>query len=129
MQYACRKTLADSRPRVRGRFAKNDELGDIGRNGCGNHEDDKDEEFSLFSTQIPADQQRKVCIWFNIMQPFFFLLLCVDHQILIGRKNISLQFQKTHVIMIRIVIIMVTYVPDEFTVLFFGFLGGCKRRR
>lgn len=26
MQYACRKTLADSRPRVRGRFAKNDEL-------------------------------------------------------------------------------------------------------
>jgi len=28
LQYACRKTLADSRPRVRGRFAKNmdDEL-------------------------------------------------------------------------------------------------------
>lgn len=26
IQYACRKTLADSRPRVRGRFAKNDEL-------------------------------------------------------------------------------------------------------
>lgn len=28
MQYACRKTLADSRPRVRGRFAKNDEVGE-----------------------------------------------------------------------------------------------------
>lgn len=28
MQYACRKTLADSRPRVRGRFAKNDEFGE-----------------------------------------------------------------------------------------------------
>lgn len=24
-QYACRKTLADSRPRIRGRFAKNEE--------------------------------------------------------------------------------------------------------
>lgn len=27
-QYACRKTLADSRPRVRGRFARNDEIED-----------------------------------------------------------------------------------------------------
>ncbi|XP_019180551.1 PREDICTED: uncharacterized protein LOC109175683 isoform X2 [Ipomoea nil] len=27
IKYACRKTLADSRPRVRGRFAKNDERG------------------------------------------------------------------------------------------------------
>nr|GMD75446.1 probable serine/threonine-protein kinase ndrD isoform X4 [Ipomoea batatas] len=27
IKYACRKTLADSRPRVRGRFAKNDEFG------------------------------------------------------------------------------------------------------
>ncbi|KZV34020.1 hypothetical protein F511_02793 [Dorcoceras hygrometricum] len=60
IKYACRKTLADSRPRVRGRFARNDELGDIGRSGGSSHEDDKDEEFSLFSTQIPADQQRKV---------------------------------------------------------------------
>lgn len=25
-QYVCRKTLADSRPRIRGRFAKNDEI-------------------------------------------------------------------------------------------------------
>lgn len=28
MQYACRKTLADNRPRVRGRFARNDEPGE-----------------------------------------------------------------------------------------------------
>ncbi|XP_073128512.1 uncharacterized protein [Henckelia pumila] len=62
IKYACRKTLADSRPRVRGRFAKNDELGDLGRSGGSNHEDDKDDEFSLFSTQIPADQQRKVAV-------------------------------------------------------------------
>lgn len=25
-QYECRKTLADSRPRIRGRFARNDEI-------------------------------------------------------------------------------------------------------
>lgn len=44
LQYACRKTLADSRPRVRGRFAKNvdDELpvAVLGRK----REDDDDEE-------------------------------------------------------------------------------------
>ncbi|KAL1551934.1 zinc finger protein CONSTANS-like isoform X1 [Salvia divinorum] len=28
-KYACRKTLADTRPRVRGRFARNDEAGEI----------------------------------------------------------------------------------------------------
>jgi len=44
LQHACRKTLADSRPRVRGRFAKNmdDELpvAVLGRK----REDDDDEE-------------------------------------------------------------------------------------
>lgn len=42
VQYACRKTLADSRPRVRGRFAKNDDFGDVtvARPSMGNHEDD-----------------------------------------------------------------------------------------
>lgn len=28
-QYECRKTLADSRPRIRGRFARNDEIESI----------------------------------------------------------------------------------------------------
>lgn len=46
MQYACRKTLADSRPRVRGRFAKNDELGEMSRGAYGNHEEDTDEDVS-----------------------------------------------------------------------------------
>lgn len=45
-QYACRKTLADSRPRVRGRFAKNmdDDIPTalLGRK----REDDEDEEVS-----------------------------------------------------------------------------------
>ena len=46
MQYACRKTLADSRPRVRGRFAKNDEFGETTttRTTCSNHEEDTDED-------------------------------------------------------------------------------------
>lgn len=44
VQYACRKTLADSRPRVRGRFAKNDDFGEAHRPACSNHEEDDDEE-------------------------------------------------------------------------------------
>ncbi|CAK7327312.1 unnamed protein product [Dovyalis caffra] len=44
IKYACRKTLADSRPRVRGRFAKNDDFGEIHRTVCDHHEDDEDEE-------------------------------------------------------------------------------------
>lgn len=43
MQYACRKTLADSRPRVRGRFAKNDEVELPVKQDGGKHEDDDEE--------------------------------------------------------------------------------------
>lgn len=46
LQYACRKTLADSRPRVRGRFAKNDELGEARRPNSTHHEYEDDEEVS-----------------------------------------------------------------------------------
>ena len=44
VQYACRKTLADSRPRVRGRFAKNDDFGDTHRPTSSNHEEDDEED-------------------------------------------------------------------------------------
>ncbi|XP_024931284.1 uncharacterized protein LOC107422801 isoform X2 [Ziziphus jujuba] len=44
IKYACRKTLADSRPRVRGRFAKNDDFGETPRPACSNHEEEEDEE-------------------------------------------------------------------------------------
>lgn len=37
IKYACRKTLADSRPRVRGRFAKNEEFGEAARPGSVNN--------------------------------------------------------------------------------------------
>lgn len=43
-QYACRKTLADSRPRVRGRFAKNDDFGETQRLNSSSHEEDDDDE-------------------------------------------------------------------------------------
>jgi hypothetical protein len=45
VQYACRKTLADSRPRVRGRFAKNDDFGENQRAASSNHEDDDEVRF------------------------------------------------------------------------------------
>lgn len=44
-QYACRKTLADSRPRVRGRFAKNDEFCEPNRQASSSHhEEDNDDD-------------------------------------------------------------------------------------
>ncbi|KAF6144447.1 hypothetical protein GIB67_024674, partial [Kingdonia uniflora] len=43
IKYACRKTLADSRPRVRGRFAKNDDFGEMTRANCSSHDEDDDE--------------------------------------------------------------------------------------
>ncbi|GER51135.1 CCT motif family protein [Striga asiatica] len=45
-QYECRKTLADSRPRIRGRFARNDETEKTGQSQweqSGVDEDDEDE--------------------------------------------------------------------------------------
>ncbi|CAL9207909.1 unnamed protein product [Musa hybrid cultivar] len=42
IKYACRKTLADSRPRVRGRFAKNDEFGEMTKPSSRNHEMDEE---------------------------------------------------------------------------------------
>ncbi|KAF8412217.1 hypothetical protein HHK36_000177 [Tetracentron sinense] len=48
-QYACRKTLADSRLRVRGRFARNDETGEIPKvSGFNRNEEDEDELWVIF---------------------------------------------------------------------------------
>ncbi|KAK1588058.1 hypothetical protein Q3G72_023774 [Acer saccharum] len=47
IKYACRKTLADSRPRIRGRFARNDEIEknpQVQWSHIGMEEDDEDEE-------------------------------------------------------------------------------------
>ncbi|GAB2294326.1 hypothetical protein Dimus_028536 [Dionaea muscipula] len=47
IKYACRKTLADSRPRVRGRFAKNDDFGESRRHVRGHHDEDDYEEVTV----------------------------------------------------------------------------------
>ncbi|KAK1421084.1 hypothetical protein QVD17_23174 [Tagetes erecta] len=50
IKYACRKTLADSRPRVRGRFAKNEEFGEHHRNST--HEEDTDEDVKSMHVSV-----------------------------------------------------------------------------
>ncbi|CAN8295643.1 unnamed protein product [Cochlearia groenlandica] len=44
IKYACRKTLADSRPRVRGRFAKNDEFCEPNRQASSSHHEEDDDD-------------------------------------------------------------------------------------
>ncbi|KAF5478219.1 hypothetical protein F2P56_004800 [Juglans regia] len=43
IKYACRKTLADSRPRIRGRFARNDETSEISKTACSTSIEDEDD--------------------------------------------------------------------------------------
>ncbi|GAB4850850.1 hypothetical protein Ancab_030151 [Ancistrocladus abbreviatus] len=70
IKYACRKTLADSRPRVRGRFAKNDDFGEAHRQNSGHHEEEDYDEVSpnfhvqkeqrcLF-TQLPVKEDEEL---------------------------------------------------------------------
>lgn len=59
-QYACRKTLADSRPRIRGRFARNDEIDkntsiQWSQNG-GDEEEEEDENwFTILDSLVAAN--------------------------------------------------------------------------
>ncbi|KAE9616641.1 hypothetical protein Lal_00034734 [Lupinus albus] len=60
IKYACRKTLADSRPRIRGRFARNDEIVTNPHVqwshiiGDGEEADDEDENWdNFFNTIVP----------------------------------------------------------------------------
>ncbi|KAI3421493.1 uncharacterized protein J3R85_012178 [Psidium guajava] len=48
IKYACRKTLADNRPRIRGRFARNDETGDVPKVPSSARDDDDDELWMAF---------------------------------------------------------------------------------
>ncbi|KAF5768178.1 putative transcription factor C2C2-CO-like family [Helianthus annuus] len=57
IKYACRKTLADSRPRVRGRFAKNDEFGEHHRNSCNTHEEDTDEDVKSMHVMVKEEEK------------------------------------------------------------------------
>ncbi|CAN6460395.1 unnamed protein product [Victoria cruziana] len=56
IKYACRKTLADSRPRVRGRFAKNDDFNDAAAPNSRRPYDDDEEEVSYtVRSSFPVD--------------------------------------------------------------------------
>lgn len=61
-QYACRKTLADSRPRVRGRFARNEDHGESSAQAPWNQIEDEDDEenwMHLFDVNyIPIPQRQ-----------------------------------------------------------------------
>ncbi|KAK9123694.1 hypothetical protein Sjap_013296 [Stephania japonica] len=55
IKYACRKTLADSRPRIRGRFAKNDEIEEISQaKWCQLSKDENEEDGDVWLNFIDA---------------------------------------------------------------------------
>ncbi|KAG4381795.1 hypothetical protein GLYMA_15G219800v4 [Glycine max] len=59
IKYACRKTLADSRPRIRGRFARNDEIDknttlQWSQIGAGEEEDEEDENWVTMLDSLVA---------------------------------------------------------------------------
>ncbi|TKY48469.1 Zinc finger protein CONSTANS 4 [Spatholobus suberectus] len=59
IKYACRKTLADSRPRIRGRFARNDEMDknstvQWSQIGGGEEEDEEDENWVTILDSLVA---------------------------------------------------------------------------
>ncbi|KAJ6962377.1 hypothetical protein NC652_001135 [Populus alba x Populus x berolinensis] len=43
IKYACRKTLADNRPRIRGRFARNEETGETPKVACSTRDENEEE--------------------------------------------------------------------------------------
>ncbi|KAK7404638.1 hypothetical protein VNO78_05593 [Psophocarpus tetragonolobus] len=60
IKYACRKTLADSRPRIRGRFARNDEIAtnppvQWSHMGTGEEEDEEENWANFFDSLVPAN--------------------------------------------------------------------------
>ncbi|XP_027927306.1 zinc finger protein CONSTANS-like [Vigna unguiculata] len=60
IKYACRKTLADSRPRIRGRFARNDEIdknSSIQWSQSGGDEEDEEDEnwFTILDSLVAAN--------------------------------------------------------------------------
>ncbi|WVZ04164.1 hypothetical protein V8G54_024970 [Vigna mungo] len=61
IKYACRKTLADSRPRIRGRFAKNEEIAmnppvQWSHMGTGEEEDEEEDNWAnFFDSIVPAN--------------------------------------------------------------------------
>ncbi|KAK8947595.1 Zinc finger protein CONSTANS-LIKE 5 [Platanthera guangdongensis] len=70
IQYACRKTLADSRHRVRGRFAKNEEFSEAAVHNYDGEEEEgevmmKEEELMFNSSGILSTDSEVNCFQYN----------------------------------------------------------------
>ncbi|KAI9075128.1 hypothetical protein K1719_020575 [Acacia pycnantha] len=59
IKYACRKTLADNRPRIRGRFARNDETGENSKGSCSTRNEEEDE----FWLEGMHEEQEQMMTW------------------------------------------------------------------
>ncbi|KAG5029980.1 Zinc finger protein CONSTANS-LIKE 3 [Glycine soja] len=55
IKYACRKTLADNRPRIRGRFARNDEASETPKVSCSTRDED-DVDFWMKELRLHEEQ-------------------------------------------------------------------------
>ncbi|XWS38333.1 hypothetical protein CRYUN_Cryun19dG0122300 [Craigia yunnanensis] len=51
IKYECRKILADKRPRIRGRFARNDETVEIPKAACSTRDEDEDDLWALHGVE------------------------------------------------------------------------------
>ncbi|XWS61746.1 hypothetical protein CRYUN_Cryun07bG0152100 [Craigia yunnanensis] len=51
IKYACRKTLADNRPRIRGRFARNDETVENPKAACSTRDEDDDDLWAVHEVE------------------------------------------------------------------------------
>ncbi|TYH41867.1 hypothetical protein ES332_D11G023600v1, partial [Gossypium tomentosum] len=62
IKYACRKTIADNRPRIRGRFARNDETVEIQKAPCSTRHE---EEFELWALHEVEDETMAIGTFMN----------------------------------------------------------------
>ncbi|KAM0046222.1 putative transcription factor C2C2-CO-like family [Helianthus debilis subsp. tardiflorus] len=76
IKYACRKTLADNRPRIRGRFARNDEPGELPK--------------STTFHQYGVDDE----LW--VIHPISYILVLKMHNHLVLLYKLFLQFPIQH---------------------------------
>ncbi|TQE06987.1 hypothetical protein C1H46_007377 [Malus baccata] len=56
IKYACRKTLADNRPRIRGRFARNDETEEIFKAACSSNREEDEDEFWVEGFNVEEEE-------------------------------------------------------------------------
>lgn len=78
MQYACRKSLADKRPRVRGRFARNDESTEHPSHGNGHKLEDDDEVSRTNSIQVPVSS---FCLEMGEWTPVQYTILSASERL------------------------------------------------